>query len=331
MQTLNQHEKAIRYLGIAVVVISALALIGVIIGFILMAVGQAALNAYGPDLIQQGYSYGHVHHGSGYYGELSAGDAMGLANFGMGLGYAALVWELVTAVVSLIAGILAIRGAADRDKLGSVFGWGIAGAIAAFLGGRLVTCVLMVIVAVFASKDKSAPAWPQAGYVAGAPGYGAVQPQAPAAGGWAAPAAGYGAVAAQAATPSAPAVDPQAQAYQTAYQQSYGAPVAAAQPSVGYAAPVAGATVAAAAAPGAAQAAAAVNAAESGEAARAAQEYAAGVMSVEAADVANLAANAAEAEAAATAVAEAVVAAEPVDAVVEAVVEEDAEAGKPQA
>ena len=31
MQTLNQHEKAIRYLGIAVVATSALALLGIII------------------------------------------------------------------------------------------------------------------------------------------------------------------------------------------------------------------------------------------------------------------------------------------------------------
>ncbi|MCI2241252.1 hypothetical protein [Adlercreutzia faecimuris] len=305
MQTINQHEKAIRYLGIAVVVISALAILGTIIGFIFMAVGQAAWNAYGPDLIQQGleYDYGRGHHGSGYYGDLSSSDVMGLMGLTMGIGYVALGWELVTAVVSLIAGILAIRGAADRSKLGGVFGWGIGGAVAAFLGGRLVTCVLLVIAAVFANKDKNAPAWPEAGYgyAAPAPGYG--QPVPPAAPAWGQPAApAYGAVppAPTAATPAAAPLDPQVQACQAAYQQGYGAPAAtAAQPVAYAAAPVASAGAAQAAAPadGAAQAAAAVNAAEAGEAARAAAEYQAGAVSAEAADVAHLAADAAEAQA----------------------------------
>lgn len=305
MQTINQHEKAIRYLGIAVVVISALAILGTIIGFIFMAVGQAAWNAYGPDLIQQGleYDYGRGHHGSGYYGDLSSSDVMGLMGLTMGIGYVALGWELVTAVVSLIAGILAIRGAADRSKLGGVFGWSIGGAVAAFLGGRLVTCVLLVIAAVFANKDKNAPAWPEAGYgyAAPAPGYG--QPVPSAAPAWGQPAApAYGAVppAPAAAAPAATPLDPQVQACQAAYQQGYGAPVAtAAQPVAYAAAPVAAAGAAQAAAPadGAAQAAAAVNAAEAGEAARAAAEYQAGAVSAEAADVAHLAADAAEAQA----------------------------------
>ena len=119
---LFRSEKAIRYLGIAVVATSALALLGIIIGFIFIGVGHAAWNAYGPDIIQQGYEYGRGHHGSGYYGDLSVNEAMGLAGLGIGLGYVALGWELITAVVSLVAGILAIRGAADRTKLGGVFG-----------------------------------------------------------------------------------------------------------------------------------------------------------------------------------------------------------------
>lgn len=327
MQTLNQHEKAIRYLGIAVVATSALALLGIIIGFIFIGVGHAAWNAYGPDIIQQGYEYGRGHHGSGYYGDLSVNEAMGLAGLGIGLGYVALGWELITAVVSLVAGILAIRGAADRTKLGGVFGWGIAGAIAAFLGGRLITCALMVIVAVLAHKDKNAPAYPQAAY--GAPAAGWSQPTAPAAGGYAAPAA------APAQAPTSP-VDPQAQAYQAAYQQSYGTPVAT-QPATGWAAPAPAATVAQApaaaaasqaVAPTAAQAAAAVNAAESGEAARAAQEYAAGVASVEAADVAALAADAAQAEATAEVEVTEAPAAETVTIVVEAAPDDE---GQPKA
>lgn len=81
---------------------------------------------------------------------------MSLGNLGLIVGGAALIWEALMCLVSLIAGILAMKNAAKPNKLGAVFGWCLAGAICAFLSGRIITMVLLIIMAVFASKDKNA-------------------------------------------------------------------------------------------------------------------------------------------------------------------------------
>lgn len=181
----NEHTKAIRGLNIAVIVMSALTICGLLIGAVALGLGTAALNEYGPDAIQ--YSQNHPDHSMAahmhddYYDvdvDIDADDLMGLANFGMAAGFAGIGWELVTCVATLIAAIAGVRHADKREKLGLLFGWGIAGAVAAFLGGRIITCVLMVISVVFAQKDKNAPeaAWRAAqngGAYGGVPVYGA--------------------------------------------------------------------------------------------------------------------------------------------------------------
>ena len=177
MQT--NHAKIIRGLSIATVVLSAIAIAGCVIGLFALGAGGVAANEYGLDAVH--YSQNHVdgsfathwddgyHHGS--YA-LSDDDLMGLLNFGLIVGAVAVVWELLCAAVSLVAGIMGIRGANVKARLGGVFGWSIAGAVAAFLSGRIVTCVLLVIAAVYASKDKNAPEVVYAGMpgAAGAPG-----------------------------------------------------------------------------------------------------------------------------------------------------------------
>lgn len=177
MQT--NHAKIIRGLSIATVVLSAIAIAGCVIGLFALGAGGIAANEYGLDAVH--YSQNHVdgsfathwddgyHHGS--YA-LSDDELMGLLNFGLIIGAVAIVWELLCAAVSLVAGIMGIRGANVKARLGGVFGWSIAGAVAAFLSGRIVTCVLLIIAAVYASKDKNAPEVVYAGMpgVVGAPG-----------------------------------------------------------------------------------------------------------------------------------------------------------------
>lgn len=162
MQT--NHAKIIRGLSIATVVLSAIAIAGCVIGLFALGAGGIAANEYGLDAVH--YSQNHVdgsfatHWDDGYrHGSyaLSDDELMGLLNFGLIIGAVAVVWELLCAAVSLVAGITGIRGANVKARLGGVFGWSIAGAVAAFLSGRIVTCVLLVIAAVYASKDKNAP------------------------------------------------------------------------------------------------------------------------------------------------------------------------------
>lgn len=74
----------------------------------------------------------------------------------IGAGVAMVVVLVVCHIVALIAGVKAMRNSADVAKLGSVFGWSIAGAVASFVGSNFVTMVLLIIVAVFAYMDRKA-------------------------------------------------------------------------------------------------------------------------------------------------------------------------------
>lgn len=68
----------------------------------------------------------------------------------MGASVALIVALAVCHIVALFAGVKAMRNSADVAKLGSVFGWGIAGAEASLIGSNYVIMVLLIIVAVFA-------------------------------------------------------------------------------------------------------------------------------------------------------------------------------------
>lgn len=152
MQT--NHAKAISGLSIAVVVISAITLVACIVGWFFVTWGGSIFNQYGySEIVESLQSNDLQIHGEAR--DLSADDIMMFGNFGLAVGGAALIWEAVMSLISLIAGILGLKNAAKPEKLGKVFGWSIAGAICAFLGGRLATMVLLIIVAVFSYKDKN--------------------------------------------------------------------------------------------------------------------------------------------------------------------------------
>ena len=71
----------------------------------------------------------------------------------MGASVALIVALVVCRIVALFAGVKAMRNSADVAKLGSEFGWGIAGAVASLIGSNYVIMVLLIIVAVFAYMD----------------------------------------------------------------------------------------------------------------------------------------------------------------------------------
>lgn len=160
----NDHSKAISGLSIAVIIIAALSLACCIIGWIFITMGGNLFNQVGPDYIEEymrdeGYSYNGYHHG---YGSPSTSDITSLINLAIMAGGAALIWEAAMCALSLVAGVMGMKYARNREKLGIVFGWSLAAAIGSLLSGRIVTMVLQIIVTVFAYKDKNTPAWQQA-------------------------------------------------------------------------------------------------------------------------------------------------------------------------
>lgn len=144
----DSNARTVRGIGIAVVILSALALI--VFGLGAIAVGALGAFVSDPSLYGDGISINGYDHG--YYDSLSAEEAAGLMSGSMLLVTWLLVWGALCAAVSLVAGILGIRVPTHPDKSGSAFGWSIAGAIVAVLSGRLVTAVLLVIAAVYANK-----------------------------------------------------------------------------------------------------------------------------------------------------------------------------------
>jgi hypothetical protein len=67
---------------------------------------------------------------------------------------------VVLCVISLIAGIVGVRNCRNPQKVGKIFGWSIAGAICAVLMGRVISCVLLIVNAVYANRLKKAAANP---------------------------------------------------------------------------------------------------------------------------------------------------------------------------
>ena len=121
----DSNARTVRGIGIAVVILSALALI--VFGLGAIAVGALGAFVSDPSLYGDGISINGYDHG--YYDSLSAEEAAGLMSGSMLLVTWLFVWGALCAAVSLVAGILGIRVPTHPDKSGSAFGWSIAGAI----------------------------------------------------------------------------------------------------------------------------------------------------------------------------------------------------------
>ncbi len=178
---MSSDAKTVRGLSIAVVVLSALSILAVILGF-------AALAAFGvvandPSFVSElDHELQEAAQGStnyfdddyAYYQALSGADVSSVLGVVLGLGAFALAWGFIGSVVPLISGILGIRNCARREKLNMTFVWAIVGAVAALLMGNLITMALLIISAVYLNRLKKAPVeQPPAGYQ---PPYGYGQP-----------------------------------------------------------------------------------------------------------------------------------------------------------
>lgn len=151
----NAHAGAIKGMSIAIIVLAALGIIGAILIMVFSGLLSAVVLDGGYGLMNDlTYEYGSLD--GTYYDYLDPEDALFVSILMMLVGGGLSIWVLVCCVVTLIAGIFGVLHAANPAKLGLVMGWAIAGAILSFLGGSIVTVVLLVIVAVFANSDKRA-------------------------------------------------------------------------------------------------------------------------------------------------------------------------------
>lgn len=146
----NNRAKGLKGLGIAVIVIAAISLVGCILAIVACVMGGLYVDHYGigPLYIDNGP-------GPGY--ELKPHEARQLASFGIVAAIALMGWAVVMNIVVLIAGIIGLRRADRPEKMGGVFALSIAGAVCALLGGKLISVVLLVIMAVIANQIKNAP------------------------------------------------------------------------------------------------------------------------------------------------------------------------------
>ena len=150
MQT--NHASALRGLSIAVVILAGLTVLACLIGLIAVGVGGSALANMSPDMWEY-YLYDGGSYDYEYYG-VDGSDMAAVMAMLVGIGGVALFVALALSAVGLIAGILGLRNYNVPAKLNLVFGWSLAGAICALCTGNMVTMVLLIIMCVFAYKDK---------------------------------------------------------------------------------------------------------------------------------------------------------------------------------
>lgn len=177
----SSDARVVRGLSIAVIILSSLAIAGLLVVMFFLGVGGAAINDprvlneiavidSDPVFIDGYHSY-----------EFDVNDAAALGSFAIGLGVAVTLGGLACSAVTLAAGILALRRHNQPEKIGAAFGWSIAGAIAALLSGRLITVVLMVVLAVYLNKLRNPAPAPAYAALYGQPAqpYGAPYPGQP--------------------------------------------------------------------------------------------------------------------------------------------------------
>ena len=137
----DSNARIVRGLSIATVVISVLAILAVLTVAVLLAVLGSYMNdpAFVQRVIDEAYSQGSSVRG------ITANDVTMLVSLGIGTILAALVWSAICSALALVAGIVGIRNSSKQEKLGTAFGWAIAGAVMSFLTGRLITMALLIV------------------------------------------------------------------------------------------------------------------------------------------------------------------------------------------
>ena len=145
--------KVVRGVSIAAIVLSILGILGCLMLVILFATGgviagdPSHVSGYVEHRDDLGFTHGLDSQYSLDAVETSAALAAVFGVLGVLSGFG-----IVLCAVSLVAGIMGVRNARNPQKVGSIFGWSIAGAICSLLMLRVVSCVLLIVNAVYAHR-----------------------------------------------------------------------------------------------------------------------------------------------------------------------------------
>lgn len=164
----KNHAKAIKGMSIAALVLSGISIVLSLLCIIIFSFASDLLYTYGKDAIYDlydyqygdmfdmsyghGHSYGHDIYPYGYGLDVDDYTYLYPAVFGMLNGM--MVFVLVCSVVSLIASIMGLRLEQTPKSLKNGFVWFIVGAVVSGISIGLPTCVLFILMAVFANMDK---------------------------------------------------------------------------------------------------------------------------------------------------------------------------------
>lgn len=151
-----KHAGSTRGIGVAVVALSAAALALCLLCAVGVGLTGAFFDSSLPYEMARSGAFEDVHgYSYGGYG-ISSAEVYGVVEFMLIACGILLGWEGITCVLTLIAGILAMKHSAQAEKLDRIFVWGIVGAVAALLGGRFITMALLIAMAVFSNSDRNA-------------------------------------------------------------------------------------------------------------------------------------------------------------------------------
>lgn len=151
----SNSARVLRGLSIAIMVLSIIALVLVVLfGLVLGGLGAVAAN---PE-VQSNVSMSIEGDAETMQAledmGMSSADAPALLGVFLGLGILGMVVVAVLCIVSLIAGIVGKGVAANPSKAGAAMVWMIVSAVISFLYGDIVIMVLSIIAAVYAHKVK---------------------------------------------------------------------------------------------------------------------------------------------------------------------------------
>ena len=161
---MSSDAKTVRGLSIAIIILSAIGILFVLLGFAglawfdMLASDPSFVSELNDAMQATANSSSPFDDDYESYRLIASMDATTVVSIFVTFGGVLLGLGAACIVVSLVSGILGVKNCERREKTGAIFGWMIAGAILALLSGRFITMVLTIIAAVYANRLKKAPA-----------------------------------------------------------------------------------------------------------------------------------------------------------------------------